>query len=213
MAPGTFQHSITVGNLAAEIANKIGANSLLVRTGALYHDIGKMEDPVFFTENQAGVNPHDNMSYIESARIVMRHVTEGVRMAEKANLPAFIRDFILTHHGRGVTKYFYIKYKNEHPDINVDVAQFQYPGPNPFTREQAILMIADGVEAASRSLSEYTEESISELVNRIIDGDVAEGFFKECPITFRDLALAKLVLIERLKSIYHTRISYPEAKK
>ena len=213
VAPGTFQHSITVGNLAAEIANKIGANSLLVRTGALYHDIGKMEDPVFFTENQAGVNPHDNMSYIESARIVMRHVTEGVRMAEKANLPAFIRDFILTHHGRGVTKYFYIKYKNEHPDINVDVTQFQYPGPNPFTREQAILMIADGVEAASRSLSEYTEESISELVNRIIDGDVAEGFFKECPITFRDLALAKLVLIERLKSIYHTRISYPEAKK
>lgn len=213
VAPGTFQHSITVGNLAAEIANKIGANSLLVRTGALYHDIGKMEDPVFFTENQAGVNPHDNMSYIESARIVMRHVTEGVRMAEKANLPAFIRDFILTHHGRGVTKYFYIKYKNEHPDINVDVTQFQYPGPNPFTREQAILMIADGVEAASRSLSEYTEESISELVNRIIDSDVAEGFFKECPITFRDLALAKLVLIERLKSIYHTRISYPEAKK
>ena len=112
-----------------------------------------------------------------------------------------------------MTKYFYIKYKNEHPDINVDVTQFQYPGPNPFTREQAILMIADGVEAASRSLAEYTEESISELVNRIIDGDVAEGFFKECPITFRDLALAKLVLIERLKSIYHTRISYPEAKK
>ena len=212
VAPGTFQHSITVGNLAAEIANKIGADSLLVRTGALYHDIGKMEDPVFFTENQAGVNPHDKMSYIESARIVMRHVTEGVRMAEKANLPTFIRDFILTHHGRGATKYFYIKYQNEHPDQEVDITQFQYPGPNPFTREQAILMIADGVEAASRSLVEYTEESISTLVNRIIDSDVDEGFFKECPITFRDLALAKLVLIERLKSIYHTRISYPEAK-
>lgn len=212
VAPGTFQHSITVGNLAAEIANKIGANSLLVRTGALYHDIGKMEDPVFFTENQAGVNPHDNMLYTESARIVMRHVTEGVRMAEKANLPTFIRDFILTHHGRGVTKYFYIKYKNEHPDAPIDESQFQYPGPNPFTREQAILMIADGVEAASRSLAVYTEESISGLVNKIIDGDVAEGFFKECPITFRDLALAKQVLIERLKSIYHTRISYPEAK-
>ena len=212
VAPGTFQHSITVGNLAAEIANKIGANSLLVRTGALYHDIGKMEDPVFFTENQAGVNPHDNMLYTESARIVMRHVTEGVRMAEKANLPTFIRDFILTHHGRGVTKYFYIKYKNEHPDAPIDESLFQYPGPNPFTREQAILMIADGVEAASRSLAVYTEESISGLVNKIIDSDVAEGFFKECPITFRDLSIANLVLIERLKSIYHTRISYPEAK-
>ncbi len=213
VAPGTFQHSITVGNLAAEIANKIGANSLLVRTGALYHDIGKMTDPVFFTENQAGVNPHDNMPYKESARIIINHVTEGVKIAERENLPAIIRDFIVTHHGMGITKYFYIKYQNEHPDEEVDPAPFQYPGPNPFTREQAILMIADGVEAASRSLSEYTEESISDLVNRIIDGDVADGYFKECPITFRDIALAKLVLIERLKSIYHTRISYPEAKK
>lgn len=213
VAPGTFQHSITVGNLAAEIANKIGANSLLVRTGALYHDIGKMVDPVFFTENQAGVNPHDNMPYKESARIVISHVTEGVKMAERENLPAIIRDFIVTHHGTGLTKYFYIKYKNEHPDEEVDTAPFRYPGPNPFTREQAILMIADGVEAASRSLPEYTEESIAELVNKIIDGDVADGYFKECPITFRDIALAKLVLIERLKSIYHTRISYPEMKK
>ena len=213
IAPGTFQHSITVGNLAAEIANKIGANSLLVRTGALYHDIGKMKDPVFFTENQAGVNPHDNLDYRESARIIINHVTEGVKLAEKENLPSIIRDFITTHHGNGLTKYFYIKYKNEHPDENVDTTPFRYPGPNPFTREQAILMIADGVEAASRSLNEYTEESISNLVNRIIDGDVSDGYFKECPITFRDLALAKLVLIERLKAIYHTRISYPEAKK
>ena len=213
VAPGTFQHSITVGNLAAEIANKIGANALLVRTGALYHDIGKMTDPVFFTENQAGVNPHDNMPYKESARIIISHVTEGVKIAERENLPAIIRDFIVTHHGTGITKYFYIKYKNEHPDEEVDPAPFQYPGPNPFTREQAILMIADGVEAASRSLPEYTEESISALVNKIIDGDVADGYFRECPITFRDIALAKLVLIERLKAIYHTRISYPEARK
>ncbi len=213
VAPGTFQHSITVGNLAAEIANKIGANALLVRTGALYHDIGKMTDPVFFTENQAGVNPHDNMPYKESARIIISHVTEGVKIAERENLPTIIRDFIVTHHGTGLTKYFYIKYKNEHPGEEVDADSFRYPGPNPFTREQAILMIADGVEAASRSLSEYTEESISNLVNKIIDGDVADGFFKECPITFRDIALAKLVLIERLKAIYHTRISYPEAKK
>ena len=213
IAPGTFQHSITVGNLAAEIANKIGANSLLVRTGALYHDIGKMANPVFFTENQAGVNPHKNMPLRESARLVISHVTEGVRMAEKANLPQIIKDFILTHHGAGMTKYFYIQYQNEHPDEEVDTTPFTYPGPNPFTREQAILMIADGVEAASRSLSEYTEESISKLVNKIIDGDVADGYFKECPITFRDLAIAKLVLIERLKAIYHTRIQYPELKK
>ena len=213
VAPGTFQHSITVGNLAAEIANKIGANSLLVRTGALYHDIGKMANPVFFTENQAGVNPHDNLDYRESARIIISHVTEGVKLAERENLPSIIRDFIVTHHGAGLAKYFYIKYKNEHPDEVVDTEPFKYPGPNPFTLEQAILMIADGVEAASRSLAEYTEENISCLVNKIIDGDVHEGYFRECPITFRDIAMAKLVLIERLKAIYHTRISYPEAKK
>ena len=213
IAPGTFQHSITVGNLAAEIANKIGANALLVRTGALYHDIGKMKNPVFFTENQAGVNPHDSLTYQESARIIISHVTEGVKLAERENLPTIIRDFIVTHHGTGITKFFYIKYKNEHPEEEVDPAPFTYPGPNPFTREQAILMIADGVEAASRSLPEYTEESISTLVNRMIDQDVTDGYFKECPITFRDLAIAKLVLIERLKAIYHTRISYPEMKK
>ena len=213
IAPGTFQHSITVGNLAAEIANKIGANALLVRTGALYHDIGKMKNPVFFTEIQAGVNPHDTLTYQESARIIISHVTEGVKLAERENLPTIIRDFIVTHHGTGITKFFYIKYKNEHPEEEVDPAPFTYPGPNPFTREQAILMIADGVEAASRSLPEYTEESISTLVNRMIDQDVTDGYFKECPITFRDLAIAKLVLIERLKAIYHTRISYPEMKK
>ena len=213
IAPGTFQHSITVGNLAAEIANKIGANALLVRTGALYHDIGKMKNPVFFTENQAGVNPHDTLTYQESARIIISHVTEGVKLAERENLPTIIRDFIVTHHGMGITKFFYIKYKNEHPEEEVDPAPFTYPGPNPFTREQAILMIADGVEAASRSLPEYTEESIPTLVNRMIDQDVTDGYFKECPITFRDLAIAKLVLIERLKAIYHTRISYPEMKK
>lgn len=213
IAPGTFQHSITVGNLAAEIANKIGANALLVRTGALYHDIGKIKNPVFFTENQAGVNPHDTLTYQESARIIISHVTEGVKLAERENLPTIIRDFIVTHHGTGITKFFYIKYKNEHPEEEVDPAPFTYPGPNPFTREQAILMIADGVEAASRSLPEYTEESISTLVNRMIDQDVTDGYFKECPITFRDLAIAKLVLIERLKAIYHTRISYPEMKK
>jgi len=213
IAPGTFQHSITVGNLAAEIANRIHANSLLVRTGALYHDIGKMTNPVFFTENQAGVNPHDQLSDLESAQIIISHVTEGLKLAEKFNLPGIIKDFISTHHGTGLTKYFYINYCNEHPDEQVDKEMFQYPGPNPFTREQAILMMADTVEAASRSLNEYTEESISTLTNKLIDSQVADGFFRECLITFRDIALAKSVLIERLKSIYHTRISYPHLNK
>lgn len=213
IAPGTFQHSITVGNLAAEIANRIHANSLLVRTGALYHDIGKMTNPVFFTENQAGVNPHDQLSDLESAQIIISHVTEGLKLAEKFNLPGIIKDFISTHHGTGLTKYFYINYCNEHPDEQVDKEMFQYPGPNPFTREQAILMMADTVEAASRSLNEYTEECISTLTNKLIDSQVAGGFFRECPITFRDIALAKSVLIERLKSIYHTRISYPHLNK
>ena len=213
IAPGTFQHSIPVGNLAAEIANRIHANSLLVRTGALYHDIGKMTNPVFFTENQAGVNPHDQLSDLESAQIIISHVTEGLKLAEKFNLPGIIKDFISTHHGTGLTKYFYINYCNEHPDEQVDKEMFQYPGPNPFTREQAILMMADTVEAASRSLNEYTEESISTLTNKLIDSQVAGGFFRECPITFRDIALAKSVLIERLKSIYHTRISYPHLNK
>ncbi len=209
IAPGTFQHSITVGNLAAEISNRIGANSLLVRTGALYHDIGKMTNPVFFTENQAGVNPHDQLTDLESAQIIISHVTEGLKMAEKAGLPSIIKDFITTHHGTGLTKFFYINYCNSHPTEVVDKSQFQYPGPNPFTREQAILMMADTIEAASRSLKEYTETSICGLVNKLIDAQVQEGFFKDCPITFRDIALAKVVLIERLKSIYHTRISYP----
>lgn len=213
IAPGTFQHSITVGNLAAEIANRIHANSLLIRTGALYHDIGKMTNPVFFTENQAGVNPHDQLSDLESAQIIISHVTEGLKLAEKFNLPGILKDFISTHHGNGLTKFFYINYCNEHPDEKVDKEQFQYPGPNPFTREQAILMMADTVEAASRSLKEYTEESISALTNKLIDSQVAGGFFRECPITFRDIALAKSVLIERLKSIYHTRISYPHLNK
>ena len=212
VAPGTFQHSITVGNLATEIASRIGAKSQLVRTGALYHDIGKMLNPAFFTENQAGINPHDKLNDLESARIIISHVTEGLKLAEKYNLPREIKEFITTHHGTGLAKYFYIHYKNEHPDEEVNEDLFRYPGPNPFTREQAILMMSDTVEAASRSLQEYTEESISELVNRLIDGQVADGNFTDCPITFRDITAAKTVLIERLKSMYHTRIQYPQLK-
>ena len=213
VAPGTFQHSIQVGNLAAEIANKIGAKSQLVRTGAYYHDIGKILNPIYFTENQSGVNPHESMTFVESAQMIISHVTEGLKLAEKYNLPDVIKDFISTHHGLGKAKYFYVKQKNAFPDEAVDDLLFTYPGPNPFTKEQAILMMADSVEAASRSLPDYTEKTIRELVNRLIDAQVAEGYFKECPITFRDIAYAKTVLIEKLKTIYHTRISYPELKK
>ncbi|WP_333682061.1 HDIG domain-containing metalloprotein [Prevotella pectinovora] len=213
VAPGTFQHSIMVSNLASAIAEKIGAKAQLVRTGALYHDIGKMQNPAFFTENQNGVNPLDNMSRIDAAHIVINHVTDGLKLAEKHNLPGVIKDFISTHHGAGMTKYFYVSYRNEHPDEPIDDSLFTYPGPNPFTREQAILMMADSVEAAARSLPEYTEFSISNIVNKIVDGQLKEGYFEYCPITFHDIAMAKQVLIERLKSIYHTRVSYPELKK
>lgn len=214
IAPGTFQHSVMVSNLAAEIANKIGAKAQLVRTGAMYHDIGKMKNPAYFTENQmGGANPLSAMPRIDAAQIVISHVTEGLKTAEKNSLPGVIKDFIRTHHGTGKTKYFYISYKNEHPDEPVDDTLFTYPGPDPFTREQAILMMADTVEAAARSLPEYTEESISNLVNRLIDQQVDDGFFKTCPITFHDIAVAKQVLIERLKAIYHTRTSYPQLNK
>ena len=213
VAPGTFQHSIQVGNLAAEIANKIDAKSQLVRTGALYHDIGKMMNPIYFTENQSGVNPHEKLGAIDSAQMIISHVTEGIKLAEKYNLPTIIREFIATHHGQGKAKYFYVKYKNDHPNDEVDDLLFTYPGPNPFTKEQAILMMADTVEAASRSLPDYTEQSIRDLVNKLIDAQVAAGYFKECPITFRDIAYAKTVLIEKLKTIYHTRVNYPELKK
>lgn len=213
IAPGTFQHSVSVGNLAAEIANKIGADSLLVRTGALYHDIGKMENPAFFTENQAGTNPHDNLTYVDSAQTIISHVTRGISIAERYDLPQFIKDFILTHHATGMTKFFWVKQQNEHPEEDIDASLFTYPGPNPFTREQAILMMADTVEAASRSLKEYTDDTIMKMVHNLIDTQVAEGYFKECPITFRDIAVAKQVMIERLKTIYHTRVSYPELKK
>ncbi len=213
IAPGTFNHSIQVANLAGEIANKIDAKAQLVRTGALYHDIGKLTNPIYFTENQSGIDPHEMLTDIESAQIIISHVTEGLKMADKYGLPKVIRDFIATHHGLGKAKFFYIRYKNEHPDEPVDDLLFTYPGPNPFTREQACLMMADSVEAASRSLPDYTEQSIRGLVEKIIDGQVAEGFFRECPITYRDIQYAKTVLIEKLKTIYHTRISYPSEKK
>lgn len=211
-APGTFQHSMQVANIATAAANKIGAKSQLVRTGALYHDIGKVNHPVFFTENQTGVNPHAHLTYKQSAQIIINHVLDGLKLAEQHNLPECIKDFIRTHHGAGLTKYFYISYKNEHPDEEVDEADFRYPGPNPYTREQAIMMMADAVEAASRSLDEYTEEKINALVDKIVDGQQADGHFRQCPITFQEIDEVKTVFKEKLKIMYHTRISYPELK-
>lgn len=209
-APGTFQHSMMVSNLAAEVANKIGAKAQLVRTGALYHDIGKIENPEYFMENQlAGVNPHSHLSNRESAAIILRHVTDGLELADRYELPRIIRDFIATHHGRGVAKYFYISEQNAHPGEKISVDDYSYVGPNPSTTEQAILMMADAVEATARSLKDYSEEAIGQLVDRIIDGQVADGFFRRCPITFLDIETAKEVLKERLITIYHTRVSYP----
>lgn len=213
VAPGTFQHSMQVANLATEVANKIDAKGQLVRTGAMYHDIGKICNPAYFTENQSGVNPHDQLTLVESARIIISHISDGLKLADKYNLPEVIKGFIATHHGTGKTKYFYISFKNKYPDEEIDESLFTYPGPNPQTKEQAILMMADAVEASSRSLKEYTEESISNLVDMIIDAQIADGAFKNCPITFQDITTAKEVFKEKLKTIYHTRISYPELNK
>lgn len=211
VAPGTFQHSMQVSNLAAAVALRVGANAPLVRTGALYHDIGKMSDPAYFTENQApGMNPYINLSCKESAQKIISHVTEGIKIAKKNNLPQQIIDFIATHHGEGKVKYFYNTYKNEHPDEEVDVADFSYPGPNPFSKETAILMMADTVEAASRSLKEYTEESISNLVEKLIDSQMNDGLLKNSPLTFRDIDIAKGIFKDKLTTIYHSRIVYPE---
>ncbi|MFZ4454753.1 MAG: HD family phosphohydrolase [Bacteroidales bacterium] len=211
--PGTFHHSLQVSNLAAEASMKINANTQLIRTAALYHDIGKMENPAFFTENQKGVNPHDKLGIEQSARIIINHVEAGAQMARKMGLPQQIIDFIYTHQGTGKTKFFYNSYKNRHPEEEIDEAVFMYPGPNPFTKETAIMMMADSVEAASRSLNEYTEQSISELVQRIINNQIQEGLLNNAPITLRDIETIKLLFIEKLKTFYHTRISYPELEK
>lgn len=213
-APGTFQHSMQVGNLAAEAARKIGANTLEVRTGALYHDIGKILNPIYFTENQSGgISPHSNLSLQESASIIIKHVTDGISLAEKHHLPNSIKNFIATHHGAGKTGYFYITYKNEHPGEDIDEKAFTYPGPKPTTKEQAILMLADCVEAASHSISEYTDENIENLVDKIADAKLAEGELSITPLTFKEIDIIKNSFKERLKAIYHTRISYPSEKE
>ncbi|MDR3269524.1 MAG: HDIG domain-containing protein [Tannerella sp.] len=209
--PGTFQHSMQVSILASEAGAGIGANTQLIRTGALYHDIGKMAHPAFFTENQkSGVNPHHDLTFENSAQIIISHVTEGIKMAEKASLPKVIIDFIRTHHGTGKTKYFYNSFRNAFPDTPVDEKRFTYPGPNPSTKETAVLMMADSVEAASRSLKEYTDETIKTLVDKIIDSQIADGLLTHTPLTFQNINDIKSVFVEKLKTMYHTRISYPE---
>lgn len=210
--PGTFQHSLQVSNLAAQAAMRIGADVQVVRTGALYHDIGKLSNPTFFTENQIDMNPHDKITHEQSVQIIKTHVTEGVRLAQKEKLPDVITAFISTHHGEGKIKYFYNLWRNEHPDQQIDEKMFSYPGPNPHTKEQAILMMADSVEAASRSLKDYSDEAISTLVNKLIGSQISEGMFRDTPLSFRDLEAIKEVFIERLKTMYHARISYPELK-
>ncbi len=214
LAPGTFQHTLQVSNLATEAAKKINANSLLVRTGALYHDIGKMKQPGLFTENQmGGTNPLSVMEYEDAARIVVNHVKDGIEIAKKSRLPEQIINFIATHHGTGKTKYFYNSFINAHPNKKPNEEAFTYPGPLPNNKETAILMMADAVEARSRSLSIYTEESINEMVEDMINGQIADGQFKDAPITFRDVETVKAVFKEKIKNIYHTRIVYPELKK
>jgi cyclic-di-AMP phosphodiesterase PgpH len=211
VAPGTFQHSLQVANLSEEAIYQIGGNPLLVRTGALYHDIGKIVNPIYYIENQAtGINPHDNLEFSESAKIIISHVVSGTELARKNNLPQSIINFISTHHGTSTVNYFYRSYIKKYPSSEVNIKNFTYPGPKPITKEMVVLMMADSVEAASRSLTEYSHNSISMLVEDIINDQLSEGQFSESAISFREIKTVKEVFITRLKNIYHARISYPK---
>lgn len=209
-APGTFQHSLQVASLAEEAVYKVGGNPLLVRTGAMYHDIGKMKNPRFFIENMVGgVNPHEEMPYEESARIIIRHVLDGVELAKEYNLPEQVIDFIRTHHGTTLTRYFFRHYQMEHKDEIIDEDKFRYPGPIPYSKETAVLMMADSVEAASRSLKKYDAQSIDDLVDRVIGSQIGENQFINSDITLRDITAIKKIFKKRLMNIYHVRIEYP----
>ena len=209
-APGTFQHSLQVANLAEDTIRAIGGSPLLVRTGALYHDIGKMNAPLFFIENQTtGINPHDEISAEESAFIITGHVIEGIEKAKKYNLPDRIIDFIRTHHGTSKVQYFYQSYLNIHAGEQIDESMFQYPGPIPFSKETAVLMMADSVEASSRSLKKYDAETIDQLVEKIIDKQIAEGQFVNSDITFKNIHTIKKLFKKKLLNIYHLRMEYP----
>lgn len=209
-APGTFQHSLQVASLAETAVYEIGGNALLVRTGALYHDIGKLYAPMYFIENQVtGVNPHDDLSFEESADIIINHVIKGIELAKENNLPEQLIDFIRTHHGTSTVQYFYRSYLQNFPDGDLNEEHFSYPGPKPFTKEMAVLMMADSVEAASRSLSEYTTESVGKLVDNIIDHQFNEGQFDSANITLRDISEVRSIFKKKLLNIYHVRVEYP----
>ncbi len=213
-APGTFQHTLQVSNLATEAAKKIGANSLLVRTGALYHDIGKMKNPQYFIENQmGGPNPLNDLKFEHAAQLIIGHVHDGIEIARKAQLPEQIIHFIGTHHGYSKTKYFYNSFINANPDHKPDESIYTYPGPLPDTKETAILMMADAVEARARSLKVYTDEAINECVEQMINSQIADGMFREAPISFRDVETVKEVFREKIRNMYHNRIVYPELTK
>jgi len=210
-APGTFQHSLQVSNLAEEAIFQIGGNPLLVRTGALYHDIGKMSIPLYFVENQSSeYNPHDEMEFEDSARIIIDHVKEGVETAKKHRLPDAIIDFIRTHHGTTIVQYFYKSFLKKYPEDEADLSKFTYKGPRPFSREMAVLMMADSIEASSRSLKVRDENSLKNLVEQIIDHQIGERQFDNSDITFRDIRLVKEIFLRKLLTIYHVRIEYPE---
>ena len=210
-APGTFQHSMQVANLAEAAANEIGANSMLVRTGALYHDIGKILNPMYFIENQStGVNPHNDLSPRDSSKIITDHVIKGIELAKKYNLPDRIIDFIRTHHGTSATYYFYKKEQELNPDVEVDIKKFKYQGPIPFSKETAILMMCDAAEAASKSLKNPTAQSINDLIDKIIEKQMADGQFLNSDITFREIEVIKKVIKKKLMNIYHLRVEYPE---
>ena len=209
-APGTFQHSLQVANLAEEAIYAIGGNSLLVRTGALFHDIGKLEMPMYFIENQAlGINPHEDLSFEESATIIISHVIAGVEIAKKNKLPEQIIDFIRTHHGTTMTAFFYRSFQNAFPNEKINETKFHYPGPIPFSKETAVLMMADSVEAASRSLKKYDVESIGNLVDHIINFQIEQNQFMNSDITFKDINTLKKIFKKKLMNVYHVRVEYP----
>lgn len=210
-APGTFQHSMQVANLAEEAIIKIGGNPLLVRTGALYHDIGKLSNPIYFIENQrTGFNPHDMHEFDQSADIIINHVREGIELARKNKLPKQLLAFIITHHGTGKVQYFYRSYIKKFPNKDVDISKFSYPGPKPNSKETAVLMMADSVEAASRSLTDYTDATIDNLVESIINKHISDGQLDNSDVTFRDVTTIKAIFKSKIANIYHARIKYPE---
>jgi cyclic-di-AMP phosphodiesterase PgpH len=213
-APGTFQHSMQIANVAEEIILRIGGNPFLVRAGALYHDIGKIAKASYFTENQFGIqNPHAKMSYEKSAQIVIEHVKNGIKMAKKYKLPESLIEFIATHHGTTAARYFLVKYKNEHPGEEFDIDQYKYPGPLPRTREAAVIMLVDGIEAASRSMNDKNEENMKKMINEMIDAKVNEHQLDNSDLTFHDISTIKEIILNKLMNVYHVRIAYPNEKK